>query len=80
MGTVFRKNGSWWINFMQAGERKRQKTSAISKEEAKKFLAAVVSDIERAQHGLPSNKKVRLKEIKGEFLKYQEDQGLRSMR
>lgn len=80
MGTVFRKNGSWWINFMQAGERKRQKTNALSKEEAKKLLAAVMSDFERTEHGLPSKKKVRLKEVKEEFLKYQEGQGLRSMR
>jgi len=54
MGSVFKKNGSWWINYRANGKRHRKKIG--TKADAQAALSQVESRIVRDEFGIVDNK------------------------
>jgi integrase len=62
MGTIFRKRGKWYVNYVNRGERHRI-AIGTSKRKAKEVLRKIEGDIINETFNLPVNQKMRFSEL-----------------
>jgi integrase len=62
MGTVFQKNGKWYINYRFRGKRYKRMVGR-SKKKAMEALRVVEADVIRDRFGLPAAKKMTFREL-----------------